>query len=81
MKKNFLLRPLSELSLRQRIVHGLLTFGLPVFLLDVIFLEHTDSWIGELLIALFGGVIAGITLALLEHAFFRVVKKEKDTNR
>ena len=81
MKKHFLLRPLRELSLRQRIAHGLITFGLPIFLLDILFMEHTEGWVGNLLIALLGGIVAGICFALIEHAVFVSIKKDKHINR
>ncbi len=69
-RKTFLLRPLRELSLRQRLVHTLITVGFPVFILEILFLDYSEMWEVNILAALLGGIITSIVVALIEHILF-----------
>jgi len=68
-------RLFRDLSLLERIFHALVTFGLPVSILEYLFVDREDvGWLVGIPLALFGGVVAALFFAFLEHAFFKVTK-------
>lgn len=66
----------ASLTLRQRIVRGLVIFGLPTTLLDILFYDASLDWIVAIPIALFGGIIAGVCYGLTEHAVVALIKRK-----
>lgn len=72
--RKFSLYPLHELSLRQRLIRSLLTFGLVMALWEIIFPDSPSDWLGTLLIALFVGITSGIGYGLTEHALAKIIK-------
>jgi predicted permease len=81
MRNIFAPRLFRNLSLLERILHALITFGLPVSILDYLFVELRDfGWSVGIALALSGGVVAAIFFALLEHAFFKVTKRRENTS-
>ena len=78
MRNIFAPRLFHSLTLPERMIHALVTFGLPVSCLDYIFIDREQ--VGLLFgipLALSGGLIAAVFFALLEHAFFRATKREE----
>jgi len=78
MRNIFAPRLFRNLSLLERIFHALVTFGLPLSILDYLFVDHKDfGWLVGIPLALFGGVVVAIFFAFLEHAFFKVTNRSK----
>lgn len=78
MRNIFAPQRFRSLTLLERMLHALVTFGLPVSILDYFFIDRGE--VGRLFgipLALFGGIVATIFLAFLEHAFFKVTKGSK----
>jgi len=76
MRNIFAPRLFRNLSLLERMLHALVTFGLPVSILDYLFFDRGEvGWLFGIALALFGGIVAAIFFALLEHAFFKVTKR------
>jgi hypothetical protein len=62
----------------ERILHALVTFGLPFSILNYLFVDREDlGWLVGIPLALFGGLVAATFFAVLEHAFFKVTKSSK----
>lgn len=73
-KKIFSFRELDKLSFKERFYQNLIVVGLPFILLGV-FIPISDlGWEIELPLSLVGGGIISISLALVEHAFFKARK-------
>ena len=78
MRNIFAPRLFRNLSLLERIFHALVTFGLPVSILDYLFIDRGEvGWLVGIPLALFGGVVVAIFFAFLEHAFFKVTNRSK----
>ena len=78
MRNIFAPRSFRSLTLLERILHALLTFGLPVAILDYLFIDRGEvGWLFGIPLALIGGVVAAIFFACLEHAFFKVTKRSE----
>jgi len=82
MTNIFSFRRLPELSFWQRLIHVFVTFGVVLVIADLLFMEQTDLWLAQLIIAIFGAVVGSVVFAFLEHAFFRMSAKRKhDDNK
>ena len=76
MRNIFAPRLFRSLTLLERMLHALVTFGLPVSILDYLFIDRGEvGWLFGIPLALFGGIVAAIFFAFLEHAFFKVTKR------
>ena len=76
MRNIFAPRLFRSLTLVERVLHTLLTFGLPLAVLDYLFVERGEvGWLFGLPLALLSGIIAAIFFAFLEHAFFKVTRR------
>lgn len=74
--KNFSFRSLRSLSLRQHIFHAVVTFGLPLFIVELFFIDYNnDFWLVNVLLALFIGLLSGVIFGVLEHGFFKGIRK------
>ena len=82
MMNIFSFRRLPKLSFWQRFIHVFVTFGLVLVIADLLFMEQSDLWLAQLVIAIFGAFIGSLVFASLEHAFFKLAnrnaKGEKD---
>lgn len=78
----FSLRRLPELSFWQRLIQVFVTFGVVLVIADLLFMEQTDLWLGQLVIAIVGAAVGSVVFAFLEHAFFKMSAKRKhDDNK
>ena len=78
MRNIFVPRLFRELSLLERIIHTLVTFGLPISLVNYLFVDRKDlGWLVGIPLALLGGVVMAILFALLEQAFFKLTNRSK----
>jgi multisubunit Na+/H+ antiporter MnhG subunit len=77
MMNIFSFRRLPELSFWQRLIHVFVTFGLVLVVAELLFMEQTDLWLVQLIIAIFGAVLGSVVFTLLEHAFFKMSAKRK----
>jgi predicted outer membrane lipoprotein len=76
MRNIFAPRLFRDLTLLERLVHGLVVFGLPLSLLNYLFIDRAEvGWLLGIPLAFLGGMIAAIFFAFLEHAFFRTTKR------
>ena len=76
MRNIFAPRLFRNLTLLERMLHALITFGVPFSILDYFFIDRgEDDLLFGIALALFGGIVAAIFFALLEHAFFSVTKR------
>jgi hypothetical protein len=76
MRNIFAPRLFRNLTIPERILHALVIFGLPLSIFDYVTGDlGADAWVLEIPLALFGGIVAAIVLALLEHVFFKVTKR------
>ena len=73
----FSFRRLPELSFWQRFIHVFVTFGVVLVIADLLFMEQTDLWVVQLVIAIFGAAVGSVVFAFLEHAFFKMSSKGK----
>ena len=80
MRNIFSFRRLPELSFWQRFIHVFVTFGLVLVIADLLFMEQTDLWPAQLVIALFGAFVGSVVFTFLEHAFFKLSSKRKHDN-
>lgn len=78
MRNIFSFRRLPEVSFWQRFIHLFVTFGLVLVAADLLFLEQTDLWLAQLVIAIFGAFIGSLVFASLEHAFFKLANRNPD---
>lgn len=79
-KKNLFLRPLHELTLQQRIIHALVTFGLPLTFLSLFFSSAIADWGGRILLAIIEGFVGSALLILTEQAYV-AIKRRKNAKK
>jgi len=78
----FSFRRLPVLSFWQRLIHVFVTFGVVLIIADLLFMEQTDLWLAQLVIAILGAVAGSVVFAFLEHALFKMLAKRKhDDNK
>lgn len=73
-KRFFLLLPLRVLTAKQRVLHALLTYGLPLTLF-AFFFSDLPMDVGreiKLLFAISEGIIGSLVIALIEHLYFKL---------
>ena len=76
MRNIFAPRLFRDLTLRERLLHALVVFGLPLSILDYLFIDRAEvGWLFGIPLALFGGMVAAIFFVFLEHAFFKAIKR------
>lgn len=78
MRNIFAPRLFRNLTLLERVLHTLVTFGLPISILDYLFIDRREvGWLFGIPLALLGGIVATIFFALLEHAFVKFSRRSK----
>ena len=78
MRNIFAPRFFRDLTLLERLVHALVTFGLPVSILDYFLIDVRElGWLLGIPLALLGGILLAFIFALLEHAFVKATAKPK----
>jgi len=76
MRNIFPPRLFRDLTLLERLIHALVFFGLPLSLINYLFIDRAEvGWLLGIPQALLGGMIAAIFFAFFEHAFFTTVNK------
>ena len=79
MRNIFAPRLFPNLTFLERVIHAVVTFGIPFAIFDCLFEERSDDLLFRIALALFGGTVAAIFFAILEHLFFRATKKKPET--
>lgn len=77
MRNIFHPRLFRQLSLRERILHSLVTFGVPLSFLDYFLIDYEEGRLIGLLFAAVGGMLAALVLGMIEHWFITLAGKRK----
>ncbi len=63
-------KPLGELSFKERILHSLISFGIPMAAWSLFFPQVEGGFLIIIVIALIEGASTAFIFAILEHLYF-----------